>query len=173
MSLCLISTCILAGFASFFRPVQQFLNSRFILLGAVKPEIELRCAPNSQSLYKFVANVFLRGFEALETVIGFSIIAFDIDPDLGRAAIIGHVNCRHANQSDARVREFSFHQGFDLFAKGFADPTSMMLEPTLLQDFTSGKTVENIRKKVARVAPDTAIVHRFGRSPVSTTVTAA
>ena len=72
----------------------------------------------------------------------------------------------HAHQADARVSQLSFHQSLDFLAKGLADPSSMMLEPTLLQDSTSGKTVENIRKLDAGVGPsatDGAIVHRFWR----------
>jgi hypothetical protein len=51
----------------------------------------------------------------------------------------------------------------------------MMLQPPLLQDFTSGKTVENIRKLDAGVAPtsaaDSVIVYWFCLVPLSTEVT--
>jgi hypothetical protein len=64
------------------------------------------------------------------------------------------VNGSHANQSYARISQFTLNESFNLFAKSLSDSTAMMLEPALLQHFTSGKTVENIRKMVAGVAPD-------------------
>jgi hypothetical protein len=64
------------------------------------------------------------------------------------------VNGGYTHEPDTRVSQFALNESFNLFAKGFANPTAMMLEPALLQHFTSGKTVENIRKMVAGVAPD-------------------
>jgi hypothetical protein len=61
------------------------------------------------------------------------------------------VNRCHAHESNARVGEFAFDQRFDFFAEGLPNPSAMMLQPALLHDSTSGKTVENIRKLDAGV----------------------
>src|SRR5262249_48151974 len=63
---------------------------------------------------------------------------------------------RYTHQANPGVGQFAFHQRFYLFAKRLPHPPAMMLQPTLLHNPTSGKTVENIRKLDAGVAPSSA-----------------
>ena len=136
----------------FFARVQQFFDSRFFLFGAVQPEIQFRRTPQAQTLDQFVANIFARRFQTLETLVGILVVAFHVHPDLRRTAIVRDMNRRHAHQADARIGQFAFDQRFDLFAQGLADPPAMIFEPALLHDSgTSGKTHENIRKSGASV----------------------
>src|SRR5262249_41183063 len=135
MSLCLICTCILTGLVSSFCPLQQFFNSRLILLSTIEPEIQLGRAADSQAFYQFVPNVFLGCLQSLEATTGFSIVSFHVDPDFRRATVISDMNRSHADQPDARISQFALNESFNLFAKGFANPASMMLEPALLQHF--------------------------------------
>ncbi len=76
-----------------------------------------------------------------------SSLAFDVDPDLRRPAIIRDMNRRHAHQPNPRIGQFAFDERFNLLAQSFANPPAMIFEPALLHDSgTSGKTHENIRK---------------------------
>jgi hypothetical protein len=98
-----------------------------------------------------VTNVFARGFQSFNAFIGIHVITFDIDPHFGGFSIVCDVNRCHAHESNARVGEFAFDQRFDFFAQGLPNPSAMMLQPALLHDSTSGKTIENIRKLDAGV----------------------
>src|SRR5215469_5317827 len=62
MSLGLLSTGFLARLVPLFRPLQQFFDSSFVLLGAIEPENQLGSAPDSQPLYEFVADIFTGSF---------------------------------------------------------------------------------------------------------------
>ena len=134
--LCLFSTGSLAGLASFFCPRQQFFDSRFRLIRTVQPKIQLRGAPQTQALYQLVANVLAGRLEPLEALIRIRVVAFDIDPDLRRAAIIGDVDGGYADQANAGIGQFAFDERFDLLAERFANPPAMVLQGPLLQNFT-------------------------------------
>jgi hypothetical protein len=151
MLLGLLSTGFLVGLASSFFPLQQFLDPSFRLFGAIQAKIQLGGSPDPQPLYQLVTDIFARRFQSFYTPIGFRVVALHIHPDLGGSSIVRDMHRGHTHQADARVSQFPFHQSFDLFAKGLADPSAMVLQPTLLHDSTLGKTVENIRKLDAGV----------------------
>src|SRR6266567_671258 len=132
--LCLFSTGFLAGFVSFFRPRQQFLDSRLFHFRAVQTEIQFRGASQAQALDQFMPDVLARRFQTFQALVGICIVAFDIHPNLRRPAILGDMNCRHAHQPNSWIGQFAFNQGFNLLAQSFADPPAMILQPALLHD---------------------------------------
>src|SRR5208282_4430181 len=124
--LCLFSTGSLAGLAAFLGPRQQFFDSRFLLLRTIQAKIQFRGTPQMQALYQFMTNIFAGSLQALEALIRISVVAFDIDPNLRRAAIIGDVDRGHADQANAGIGQFAFDEGFDLLAERFANPPAMV-----------------------------------------------
>jgi hypothetical protein len=151
MLLGLLSTGFLVGLASSFFPLQQFLDPSFRLFGTVQAKIQLGRSPDPQPLYQLVTDVFTCRFQSFYTPIGFRVVALHIDPDLGGSSIVRDMHRGHTHQADAGISQFPFHQSFDFFAKGLADPSAMVSQPALLHDSTLGKTVENIRKLDAGV----------------------
>src|ERR1700756_417585 len=103
MLLGLISTGFLAGFASSFFPLQQFLDPGFRLFGAIQAKIELGGSPDPQPLYQLVTDIFASRFQPFYTPIGFRVIALHIDPNLGGSSIVCDVDRGHAHQADARI----------------------------------------------------------------------
>ncbi len=134
MLLGLLSTGFLAGLAALPGPIQQFFHSRLGFLTAIKAEIQFRRSADPQALDQLMTYIFARRFKAFETAVRFGIISFDVDPNFRGASIIGDMNGNHTHQTNARISQLAFHQGFDFFAKSLTDPPAMMLEPPLLQD---------------------------------------
>src|SRR5579859_939293 len=134
MSLCLRSTGLLSGFASLFLPFQQFFDACFCLFTAIEAEIQFRSTPDAQALDQFVANIFARRFQTFDAEVGFGIVALDVDPYLGRAAIVGNMDSGYTDQADSRVLQLALDQSFNLFAQSFADPSAMVLQPALLHE---------------------------------------
>jgi hypothetical protein len=136
-------------------------DARLILFRAIEPKIQFGCAADSQSLYEFVTNVLARGFQAFQTLVRFLVVSLYVHPDFGGPSVFGNMNCGYTDQPNPRIGQLTFHQRFDFLAQGFADPSTMMLQPPPLHHSTSGKTVENIRKLDARVALECATAALF------------
>jgi len=103
-----------------------------------------------QSVRQFMPNVTLRGNEAFETALGLGVIvALDIDQDLRRATVIGYQDSGHADQTDARIAQFAFDQGFNLLAQGFAQTPAMNFDRALFH--SSHPTVKRMRISENRV----------------------
>jgi len=79
-------------------------------------------------------DVRLRCFQPFHAALGFLVVAFDLDENVRGAAVVGHLYAGHADQADARIAQFAFYQSFNLFAQGFAQSSTMMLDRTLLHD---------------------------------------
>src|SRR5579859_3890877 len=167
--LCFFSTGCLA---SLLRPRQQFFHSRFFLLRAVQPEIQLRSAPQVQPLHQFMPDIFLRGFQSFQALVCIFVATLDVDPDLRGPAIIRNMNRCHAHQPNPRIGKLALDERFYLLAQRLANSPAMIFEPALLHDSgTSGKTHENIRKSARSVGSGWAIVDRFRGRALSTEVT--
>src|SRR5579862_1046049 len=87
----LLSTGFPMRLVPLFRPLQQLFYPCLVSLGAVEPEIQFRRAPDAQTLHQFVADIFARGFQSFQALIGILVVAFDVDPDFRRASVIGHM----------------------------------------------------------------------------------
>jgi len=64
--------------------------------------------------------VFFGGEQAFKTSLRFLIVAVHIHQNLRRTTIVGNMHSGHAHKTDARIRQFSFHQRFDFLAQGLA-----------------------------------------------------
>jgi hypothetical protein len=78
-------------------------------------------------------DILLGREQALEASVRFVIVAIGIDQNLRRTAIISHMHSSDAHEPDARIRQFSLHQSFNLFAQGFTQPAAMIFDCALLQ----------------------------------------
>ena len=123
-------------FILFFARANSSSTRAFLSLRAIQPKIQFRRAPQPQTFHQFMPDIFFGGEQALETALGFLIVAIDIHENLRRAAIVGHMYRSHAHQADARIRQFSFDQRLDLFAQSLAQPPPMIFEPALLHSLT-------------------------------------
>src|SRR4051812_6811542 len=94
-SLCLFSTGLFGSFAALLRSIQQLFHSRFVLFGAVQPEVQFRCAPESQPIHQLMADIFPRRFQTFETLVSFRVIAFHVHPNFGRTPVIRHMDGCH------------------------------------------------------------------------------
>src|SRR5580700_38908 len=99
-SLSLFSTgsfaCLVSFLVSLLGPRQQFFHARLFLFRAVQPEIQFGRASQVQAFHQFVPNVFFRRRQALQALVRVCVIAFHVDPNLRRAAILGDMHGRHA-----------------------------------------------------------------------------
>src|SRR2546423_169903 len=86
------------------------------------------------------------GKQALETSLGFLIVAIHVYEDLRGASIVSDMNSGDPYQANARVSQLAFHQRFNLLAQGFPQPSAMILNAALLHSSPRSKTHENIRK---------------------------
>src|SRR5579862_2434770 len=153
----LLSTGFPMRLVALFRPLQQLFYPGLVLLGAIEAEIQFRGTPYAQTFHQFMADIFARGFQAFQALIGVGIVAFDIDPDFCGASVVRDVNRGDADKTDARVSQFAFHKRFDLFAQSLAHPSAMIFEPALLHE-TSPQV------KRMRISENVAPVLRQGES---------
>src|SRR2546423_5106212 len=116
-------------------------------------------------------DVSLRRLQAFQAFVRIFIAALNVHPNFRRAAIVGDMDSGNADQADARIGQLAFHQGFDLFAEGLADPPTMIFEPALLHSNAPRVKRLRISEIGLRCAARSAIVALFRWVGVSTEVT--
>jgi hypothetical protein len=149
-------------FRSFFGASQQFFHAGFFSLRTIQAKIKFRGAAQAQTRHEFVSYIFFGCEQALHAAFGFAVVAIDIDEDLRRAAIVGHVDGGYAYQADAWVSEFAFDERFDFLAQSLAEPSAMMLNATPFHSSPQSKTHENIRKLGAGVGREVLLSRTRG-----------
>src|SRR3984885_4820365 len=115
--------------------------------------------------------VFFGCEQAFKATFRFLIVAIHIDQNLRRPAIVGYMYSRDANQSDAWISQFAFHQGFNLLAQGLAQSSAMIFQPALFHPSPRSKTDENIRKSTASVGSPVLLSRTLVAPELSTEVT--
>ena len=55
-------------------------------------------------------NVIARSFKPFQAAVGLSIVSFNIDPDFRRLAIVGDMNCSHADETNSWISKFALDE---------------------------------------------------------------
>src|ERR1700720_4311613 len=77
-------------------------------------------------------DIILGRGEPFERPVGLGFIAGNTDHDARGTRVLSHEHGADAGQADARIAEFAFEDGFNLFADGLAQPSAMILLATML-----------------------------------------
>jgi hypothetical protein len=133
MGLGLVSTGLGAPFVLLFYSLKQFVDSGFFAFAAVEPEKQLWGASQAQAISHFVADVSFGSLKALQAAIRFSVVTIHFDQNLCRAAILGHMHTADADQANAWVGQFAFHESLDFFPQRLGKTSAMMLGRAFLQ----------------------------------------
>src|SRR6202034_815571 len=159
-SLCLFSTGFLARLVSLLGARQQFLDSSFFLFRTVQPKIQLGGASQVQALHQFMTDIFARRFQTLQAFVRIRVIAFHVDPNLRRPAIVRDMHRGHAYQSNAGIGECAFDERFNLLAQCLANPPAMVFQPALLHATAPQVKRMRISEKWAPVCDPEALLSR-------------
>jgi len=86
------------------------------LIGTIDLEIKFRRAAQTQAFREFVPHEIPGSGESFEGALGLGLIAGNAHHDASGTGVLGHEHGTDAGEPDARIAQFAFEDGFDLFA---------------------------------------------------------
>ena len=143
------------------------------MLGTVPLKNQFGSATEAKTFSQFAANVSDRRVQALHGSLRFLIASLHHNHYASGTGIVCQAHFADVHQANARIAQFAFDDGFNLFADGLSQPAPMMLYPSPLQLFPLMKTDEYTRKPVARVAAESFLTCRQFHSGIDNCRTAA
>ena len=117
---------------AFLGAAEKLVHPALQFIGTIDLEIKFRRPPQPQPLREFVPDIILGRGEPFERPLGLGLIAGNADHDAGRTRVLSHKHGADTGQADARIAEFPFEDGFNLFADGLAQPSAMIFLATML-----------------------------------------
>src|SRR6266403_3694892 len=117
---------------TFLGAAEKFVDPALQFIGTIDLEIKLRRPPKTQPFREFVPDIILRSRETFQGPLGLGLIAGNADHDAGRTRVLSHDHGADAGQTNARIAEFAFEDGFDLLADRLAQPSAMIFLATML-----------------------------------------
>ena len=79
-----------------------------------------------------MTDIGLRRVQTFHAALGFIVIPFYINQNMRRSAIFGQLHSGHADQTDARIAQLTFHERLNFLAQGFAQTSAMIFDCALL-----------------------------------------
>ena len=120
-----------------FRAIQQFVNPGLVLLGAIRPEKQLRRTPQMQPLSQLVPNKTTGGRQSCQGAIRFRIIPLDHHEHASRARVRSQLDFANIDQANARIAQFAFQNRSNFLAQSLAQPLAMVLLPAFFRHIAS------------------------------------
>jgi hypothetical protein len=131
---------------AFSGAIEQFFHAAGHLLGAIDGEGEFRDVTDTHTVAELGADVGACCGEAFEGGRLFFFAAEDGDEDTGGFSSGSQDDVGDVAGGDARVGEFSFEHGADLFGEGIGDSVAMVGSGSLLRHIVlAGRTLENTK----------------------------